>query len=398
MKIDFSNAQISPDTKGMEPLLEKIKGMDEPDFEKSKPDLEYIRSIAQKYAKYKNIILIANGGSRTSAYAFYNSLFRLRNDVNFEFLTSCEPDWINQLKEKYSPEDTLVIPISKSGDNINNIEPLMSFLDYPVLAITGDNKNALHEIAEKMGWEIVIHPEVGGRFSAMTNCGLVPAALMGLDIEKIYKGAKAGYEKYSGKKTISENPALELAAYFFELEKGGYDEIFASAYSLSLSGFLPLMIQLVHESAGKGNVGQSIFGDYSPESQHHTIQRFFGGKKNMAGLFLYVENPADDFAIKIPEKLKGIGFKSEKLEVLDSIKAGDTMLYEMKGIVGHCTEKKIPAIEILLDKVSFENIGEMIVFWQYFSIYSAVLRSQDPYNQPEVERGKVISFDLRLKK
>lgn len=376
--------------------LEQIKSMGIPDFEAHMPDLEEIKKQAEKYAQYKNVILIGNGGSRTSACAFYNSLSEFRNEVNFEFLTSCEPDWTSALIKKYDPENTLVMPISKSGDNINNIEPLMFFLDYPILAITGDNSNALHEIAIKMGWGTVIHPEVGGRFSAMTTCGLIPAAIMGLDIKKIYEGAKKGYEKYSFKKDVSENNALKLAVYFYQLENDGYGEIFASIYSFSLSGLLPLIVQLVHESAGKGGFGQTIVGDYSPESQHHTNQRFFGGKKNMIGLLMGTEKPGNDLEIKIPEKLAGINFKNEKLKMLDGIRASDTMLFDMKGVLEHCLEKKIPAVEIFADEITPDSIGEMIVFWQYFSVYSAILRGQDPYDQPEVEFSKKVSFKLRL--
>jgi len=360
LKIDYQNSQISLNEKSLESILEKIKNRETPSFETEKPDLEQIKNIAKKYEKYKNVILIGNGGSRTSAYAFYNSLFGFRNDVNFEFLTSCEPDWIFELKKKHSPQDTLVVAISKSGDNINNIEPLMSFLEYTVVAITGDNQAALHEIAKKMNWEIVIHPEVGGRFSAMTTCGLVPACLMGLDIEKIYEGAKIGYEKYSFQKNISENDALRLAAYFFELEKKGYDEIFASIYSLSLSGLLPLIVQLVHESAGKQGMGQTIVGDYSPESQHHTNQRFFGGKKNMIGLLMGIENSENDFNVEIPENLKEISFKDHGLEMLQGMKASDTLLFDMKGVLGHCIEKKIPAIEIFADKKACKTLEKQL--------------------------------------
>jgi glucose-6-phosphate isomerase len=375
--------------------LEQIKSMKIPSFESEIPNLDEIKSQMEKYAKYKNIILIGNGGSRTSAYAFYNALFDFRNDVNFEFLTSSEPDWIFALKKKYSPEDTLIIAISKSGDNINNLEPLMSFLDYPGLVITGSQQTVLRKIAEKMGWEIIIHPEVGGRFSAMTSCGLVPAYLMGLDIDEIYEGAVMGHERYSIRSEISENDALKLAIHFFQLEKTGYEEIFASIYSLGLSGLLPLIIQLIHESAGKDGFGQTILGDYSPESQHHTNQRFFGGKKNMIGMLMGVEESKEDFEINIPEDLKKIDFKDEKLEMLQNLKASQTMLFDLKGVFEHCLEKKIPVVEIFLNKINPRAIGEMIVFWQYFSVYSAMLRGVDPYDQPEVEFSKIVSFNLR---
>ena len=105
--------------------------------------------------------------------------------------------------------------ISKSGSNINNLEPLLLLLDYKILTITGEKTNTLSEIAKKKKGEIIIHPEVEGRFSGMTSCALVPAYLMGLNIEKIYKGAKDGYKKYNSRMAWEKNEALKKNHFSF---------------------------------------------------------------------------------------------------------------------------------------------------------------------------------------
>lgn len=397
IKVNYAHLLAAVDRKKYQNILEEIRRTPWPDFEKTKADLKQIASQVNKYRKYKNVILIGNGGSRTSAWAFYHALFEFRNKTNFEFLASAEPELIRNLRKKYSKKDTLVVAISKSGDNVNAIEPLLNFLDYPVLAITGEKTSALSEMAGRKKWEIILHPEVGGRFSGLTACGLAPAFLMGLPIEEIYAGAESGYRKYNFKINLEKNDALKLAMHLADLEEKKFVEIFTAVYSSALFGFLPLIVQLVHESAGKGGLGQTVYGDYAPESQHHTNQRFFGGLKNAVGLFLGVERSKNDIVLKVPKDLAEVNFSGHPLKVLDGLKASDAMRFDRQGVIGNCVHKKIPAAELLVDEVTPKSMGEFMVFWQYFSVYAALIRGVDPYNQPEVEDSKKISFELRLK-
>lgn len=272
---------------------------------------------------------------------------------------------------------------------------MLAFSNYPVLVITGEKENPLFNIASQKKWNVISHPEVGGRFSGLTSCGLVPAYLMGLPIENIYEGANLGYKQYNNQIGMGSNDALKLAAYFLALEEKGFSEIFASVYSTPLSGFLPLLVQLIHESAGKDGKGQTIFGDYSPESQHHTNQRLFGGRKNIAALFITEEKPEKDIDLEVPENLKDIPLKNKILAILNSISGNKAMYYDMEGVIQNCRAKKIPAIQMLIDTIMPKAIGEFVVFWQYFSVYSALLRDANPYDQPEVEESKKISFELR---
>lgn len=398
LKVNYKHLLINIEEEKYQKKLDEIKNLPILDFEKIKPSLKYIKKESKKYRRFENIILVGNGGSKTSAWAFYNSLFEFRNGVNFEFLSSCEPELIREIRKKYSKKDTLVLVISKSGTNINSLEPLLLLLDYPVLVITGERGSKLSEIAKIKGWETIIHPEVGGRYSGLTSCGLVPAGLMGLDIKEIYAGAKAGHKKYSSRVGIEKNDALLLAMYLWELEKKGYVEIFSGIYSTALFGFFPLIVQLIHESTGKGGKGQTIFGDYSPESQHHTNQRFFGGKRNVAGLFMAVEKSKSDIKIKVSKAIGKVDISDQSLSKLDGLQASQAMHFDMRGVVENAKDKKIPVVEIWVSEVTEKNMGEFMVFWHYFSVYSSLLRNVNPFDQPEVEDSKAISFNLRMKR
>ncbi len=398
IKIDYRHLQVKPNLKKYKKKLKEIQKMPAPAFETTKPKLNEIASKIKKYRKYKNVILIANGGSRTSAHAFYHALSDFRNKVNFEFLTSNEPGPILKIKKKYSPKDTLVLVVSKSGNTVNAIEPLMSFLNYPVLVIVGKTENVLRQIARRRKWEIIIHPEVSGRYSAMTNCGLVPAALMGLNLKDIYQGAQNGYKKYTNKIGLQKNNALRLALDLWDLEQKGFTEIFMSLYSTPLLGCFPILVPLFHESTGKNGKGHTVFGDISPEAQHHTIQRLFDGRRNVIAFFMSVEKSQKDFIYKIPKDLSNIDFYGYPLSKLNGLPASKTMYFDLQGVLHDCIDKKIPVAKLTVDQITPRSIGEFLVFWFYFSTYSAYLRSQDPFNQPGVEASKKISLKLRMER
>lgn len=396
LKINYSRVDFPQLFNRANDSLNRIRKSPAPSFETTKTDLKFLTSQVAKFKKFKNIILIANGGSRTSARAFYHGLADFRNKVGLKFLTSAEPRLINNLRKNFKKSNTLVLVISKSGDNINNIEPLMFFLDYKVLAVTGSQPSTLRSIAEKRKWPIIEHPEVGGRFSGLTACGLVPAALLGLDIKKITQGAETAYKKYSRSAKPEDNDALKLALYLADLGNKGFSEIFASIYSSSLVALLPLMIQLFHETYSKAGHGQTIFGDYSPESQHHTNQRFFGGPHNVIGLLLSEEKMEKDIKLNIPANLKKISFRGHELGQLNGLTSSQTLAFDRGGVLGHCREAKIPTAEISVDKITPESFAELMVFWQYYAIYAAELRGINPFDQPEVEFSKKIGLELRV--
>jgi len=133
------------------------------------------------------------------------------------------------------------MPISKSGETVGVLESLLYFMkrDYPVFAVTSDNDGALRNIVERNDYGWIEHPDIGGRFSGLTETALVPAAFAGIDIREIRKGGEKMYEKISPQKQY--NPALNLASAFYDAEQNGYDEIFTPFYSTRLFGFYPLL-------------------------------------------------------------------------------------------------------------------------------------------------------------
>ncbi|MCK4588892.1 MAG: hypothetical protein KAT77_00480 [Nanoarchaeota archaeon] len=361
-----------------------------PVFVKHKADFKLIDKVARKYSKVKNLIVIGNGGSITSFWAYCKALNKSEKKV---FLVrTMDPDYLDDVKKECGKKDSLVMVISKSGSTVGVLEALLAFDGYKTLVITSLG-SALFEIAKKKKFEVVLHPDVGGRYSGTSLVAYIPARILGIDVRKVDKGARRMYKKCSGK--LENNLALQLSTALYLLDFNGYDEIFMPVYSPRLEGFVNLIVQLIHESSGKEGKGQTIFGGLGPETQHHTNQRFFGGKKNVVGLFVKVDKFDKDFKTKVAAGLKKINLKDDFLNVLNNIPLSKAVDYEFEGTFRDAVRNKIPVCSIVLDKISEETIGEFMGLWHYMAVYSSLLRGVDPYDQPQVEASKSISFELR---
>jgi glucose-6-phosphate isomerase len=355
------------------------------------PDFGIMEQLAAKYAGYKKILIIGHGGSITSFQAIYGALESQATKLAY-FLSTVDPDDIAWLKQQLSPEDTLVIAISKSGETTTQIEAVSEFLDYPLLFVTGEG-TPLAQIAKARGGEIVAHPSVGGRFTAFTEVALLPAALCGFDVKATFAAGRKMHQQFQ-----ADNLAWQAASVFAQLEEKGYVDVFLPFYSHSLFGSSNLIVQLCHESFGKDGKGQTYFAHESPESQHHTNQRFLGGRQNMAGFFTSLDHfTSSDSKISIPAELQAIPMKNSTLAALDGIPFENAMHYELEGTLEDAKERGIPAAHLSVERLDPAGIGEYLAFWQLYAVYSSLLRGVNPFDQPAVENSKKISFEKRLK-
>ncbi|MHB8871742.1 MAG: hypothetical protein ACYC5G_04780 [Candidatus Doudnabacteria bacterium] len=354
-----------------------------------KPDLESIKATAEKFKHYSNLLIIGNGGSITSSIGLFGVFGT--NGKRVEILSTVDPEYIFKLKNELKKEETLVIAISKSGETVSLIESLLHFNGYPLLCITSEG-SVLQSIGQKLGAEIVKHPPVGGRFSTFSEVSLLPAAICGLDIEELFKGAEESYSQVN-----QNNLSLQAASAMWDLEKKGFVDVFMPIYSHSLFPFSSLIVQLCHETFGKEQKGQTYFAHEAPESQHHTNQRFFGGPKNIAGFFITLDNFREDSKTEVPHGLQSLPLKDGSLYELHKIPLSYSMYSEFEGTWEDAEKNNIPAIALHLTSAEPREIGRYIAFWQMYAVYSAVLRNVSPFDQHQVENSKVISWEQRKK-
>jgi glucose-6-phosphate isomerase len=382
MKLEFYNCPSAQE-------VASVTLPETPEFVKYKPDFELMEKVALEYKNYQNVLVIGHGGSITSFYGFYEALKHTATKQAY-FLSTVDPDYIFELKQKLSPQNTLVIAVSKSGETTTQIEALSQFVQYPLLIITGKT-SSLRAIGEKLNAKIVMHPPIGGRFTGLTEVGLLPAAICGLDVKKIYEGAVNFYSQYQ-----KDNLAFKAASVFYQLEEKGIVDVFMPFYTHNLFPMSAVIVQLCHESFGKNGKGQTYFAHEAPESQHHTNQRFFGGIKNIAGCFVTVDNFINPTQNNYPVALHSLHLKGHPLFDVNKIPLEKALEFEWQGTMEDAKINSIPLVHVSVLGFSPEEVGGFLAFWQLYAVYASVLRKVEPFDQPQVENSKNISFTKRL--
>jgi glucose-6-phosphate isomerase len=225
LHLEIANTGIKDYSK-IKSKLEKIKKQKLPIFETYSEDINKLKLALKKYSKYRNLIVIGNGGSNTSFKAYDHALTPMSSKKKAFILTTMEPDLLNELKENFPKRKTLIMPISKSGTTIGTLESMFAFEGYPVLPVTSPDTGALSVLAKKDKLDIIPHPPVGGRYSGLTASAFAPALIMGIDVESINNGARTMYKYCNPQVPIDKNPALRIAAVLFLIDKKGCEEIF----------------------------------------------------------------------------------------------------------------------------------------------------------------------------
>ncbi len=344
-------------------------------------DLGYLKREAAKIDfEFENVVVIGNGGSITSFNAY-----SICTSKNTFIINSMDPALLRKVKSQCKIDNTVVVAVSKSGNTLGVIEALMDFTGYKIVVVTEGEEGTLRQIANKMNWQIVEHPNISGRYSGATAAGLFPAVIAGCKIDEIAAGISSGY-KY-------KKEAWSLAKYYFDLEHKGFVEVYVSAYSWILSDFRTLIVQLMHESVCKNGRGQTFYFSEAPECQHHTNQRFFGGRKNVIGTFITVKTWHDDKKISVPAEIADLNIKGLELKKLDDISYQQALLAEYQGTKTEADRLKIPNITIELPEITNETVGELLSFWQLVAFYSAILRNVNPFDEPAVTNSKNITIE-----
>ena len=360
-----------------------------PYFSMHKTEISTLQKLENDF---KNLVIIGNGGSITSFRALLYA-FRDEHDKNVEIITTMEPGYLKHVERTLDKEETLIMPISKSGNTTGVIESALFFLNkgYDIRPLTS-KKGLISQIAEKKSLETLEHPDIGGRFTGLSETALAPAALLGLDVEEIFTEGRKAHEQYWEKQGESA-PGL-LANALYNAEKKGFNEVLTPFYSTRLFGFYPLMVQLMHESVCKNGEGQTFYGDIGPEIQHHTNQRMFGGQKNVIPLI--IESSHEHHTLNVEDELKDLKLRGRKFGSLDGQKLEDSLKAEASGVKKALEEENRPFIELKIEEISYGSIGRLMAFMQFLPVYSGWIRGVNPFNQPNVEKSKEYGFNQRF--
>ena len=321
----------------------------------------------KKYKKFNNYNLIGMGGSSLGAKAIYNFL-KPKIKRNFTFF-----DNLYSKKKILKKTKTLNIIISKSGNTLETISNYSAIKgNKRNLFICENTDNYIKSLANKLNCEIIAHKNyIGGRYSVLSEAGMLPAIFMGLKEERF----KNFNNLIKNKNFINSLLDSVLSTKYF-LEKKKFNSIILNYDELSINLFQWYQ-QLIAESLGKNSKGILPLISSMPKDNHSLMQLYLDGPKNSFFTFFDV-NDHDKQKINNSEILHSFRFLKNK------------NLYQVKYAQKKATEnifrkKNIPfrSFKVLLR--SEESLGELFTFFMLETILLGDLMKVNPFDQPSVE-------------
>ncbi len=346
--------------------------------------------------KQKNIVVIGIGGSTLGTYAIYKFLKHSKTlKKQLHFLETTDPIDIKSKIESIDLFDTLFIVISKSGTTIETIS-IFKYINSLIkcnkdntLIIT-ENDSKLNKFAKTHDMKTFDIPkDVGGRFSVFSAVGLVPLAIVGIDIDKILEGIKDVHNSFFNKEQYYKR-ILKKARFFVEY-KNSFNINVVFSYSSRLEGFNKWYIQLWGESLGKIDInstrqGLTPIGIIGPIDQHSFLQLIVEGRRDKTVTVIKI----DDFDnnLKIPEiKLEGL----EELEYIENIEFSSLINQQADATIESLNNlNDIPCDVITIDGVCEKSCASLMYEYELLTSVCARFMYINAYDQPGVESGKII--------
>ena len=358
--------------------IKKINNSDNPKFFISfKKGYKYSfnQKLIKKYMKFKNIHIIGMGGSSLGTKAIYNFLNKkIKKKITFSENLSLK----NQREKK-----SLNIIISKSGNTLETITNFnINFKNKDKnIFITENTENYLKILARKLKADVVEHKNfIGGRFSVLSEVGMLPAQLMGLSESKF----KRFNDLIKKKKFLNDLIQNVLSTYQFTQQKK-YNSIILN-YDPESEDLFKWYQQLVSESLGKNSKGILPIISTMPKDNHSILQLYLSGFKSNFYTFYIVEEKNTP---KLNSKLlfDNFSFLKQKniFEIFNAQRIATENVFE---------DKKIPFRTFYIKKRNEETLGELFCFFTLEVILLSHLLKINPLNQPSVELVKKETFKI----
>jgi len=331
---------------------------------------KYNKKFIKKFNKFKKINIFGMGGSILGSKALYN--FLSLSKKNFSFIDNFPK---NSFK-RFSKKDLNVI-ISKSGNTLETIANSNALIkDWKQIIFISENKrNYLTSLADKLKSEIIHHNNyIGGRFSVLSEVGMLPADLMGHNPKKFRRLNQLIKNKNFYNSLINNVSCM----YNFYL-KGKTNSIILN-YDTSANDLFLWYQQLTAESLGKNNKGILPIISSMPSDNHSLMQYYLDGPKNHFFTFFFTKEKS----IKIGKKLKHKTPHNISGKTLNQISYAQFLA--TKKVF---TEKNIPFRSFEISKKKEETIGSLFIYFILETILLGNLMKVNPFDQPSVELIKV---------
>jgi glucose-6-phosphate isomerase len=340
-------------------------------FETLKPNYKYSYSkkIISKYKKFSNIRIIGMGGSVLGTEAIYDFL---KNKIKkkFTFINNLNSN-ADYFKDK---NINLNLIISKSGntlETIANASTLIKSKDSNIV-ITENKDSYLADLAKKLKAEILEHKNyVGGRYSVLSEVGMLPAELMNLNENKFKQ-----FNNLIKNKIFTNNLINNVAATLNLVKEGKYTSVILN-YDEKSENLFKWYQQLIAESLGKKSKGILPIVSSMPKDNHSLMQLYLDGPKKSFYTFF---NVLDNRIIKLNNKNILSSHKYLRTQSIEKIKQSQMLATEKVFRF-----KKLPFRSFRILKRDEKSLGELFCFFILETILLGRALNVDPFDQPSVE-------------
>jgi glucose-6-phosphate isomerase len=372
--------------------------------------------VKRTRGKFDDVVVLGIGGSALGPIALRTALrkpqWNLLSDKErdgwprLHVLDNLDPLTITGLLDRVVKLDrTLFVVTSKSGGTAETMAQYLvvrervearrlKVADH-VVFVTDPQKGALRPIANSEDIPALDIPaNVGGRFSVLTPVGALPAALIGIDVNKLLAGAGNIAQRCTSAK-LSENPAGAFAMLQFLADtRAGRHVHVMMPYSDALRDMAAWFVQLWAESLGKQwrggdkHVGPTPLAALGATDQHSQVQLFMEGSPDKTITLISV--PGADPDVKIPKLHANV----PDLAYLGGHTLGEVLDVERRATAGALAKRGRPNMTIEMEAVSPETVGALFMLLESATIYAGSLYDVNPLDQPGVELGKNFTYAL----
>ncbi len=375
--------------------------------------LDYVASVQ---GRFDNVCVLGIGGSALGSTALhtalnspYHNLHPAQGLPRLFVLDNVDPDLIGEFLDQIDISRTLFNVISKSGGTAETMSQFLIFqallkerigeeqMRQQMVMTTDAEHGVLREVVEREGYHSFIVPDgVGGRFSVLSPVGLLPAALAGIDVTGLLKGA-AEMDERCQTTDFFANPAMLHAAVQFLLHtERGMPMAICFSYSQRLRDMGDWYAQLLAESIGKAvdRAGKTVHRGPTPiralgvTDQHSQVQLYAEGPFDKWFTLLSVEQP--DHNVTIPSAYADL----EGLAYLGGRTLKELFHAERDGTRIALTEAGRPNATLSMDKVHAHSIGQLIYLLELSVALMGEHYDVNAFDQPGVEAGKVAAYAL----
>ena len=366
--------------------------------------------------KFDNFVVLGIGGSALGPTAVFQSLCHLRhNELSKKMRKvpklyvedNVDPERMASLLGILDLEKTVFNVVTKSGATSETMSQYLIIMKIlkdkfkgkaseHVIATTSESKGNLIKIAKKEGLKTFYIPDgVGGRFSELCPVGLLPAAVLGIDIKMMLKGAEY-MDKICRTGDYRKNPALVSALLEYLSMQNGKNISVMMPYADSLKYIADWYCQLWGESLGKAvdKNGNYVYAGQTPvkalgvTDQHSQIQLYREGPFDKVITFIGVEKFRAEVEIsKGCEEFPDVNF-------LCGHTLSELINSERKATEYALTTAKRPNYTIMMPEVNAFTIGELLYYFELETAYCGAMLNIDTFNQPGVEGGKNATYAL----